>query len=565
MSVDRSEKPSVALPPTDHVARVLLKDGARDEALSLLRAAVARDPGERACAALLRAVEARPDASVYGPDLRLDLGLVETYTRSGMLLEALAILRGARLDGTEEGRRRLAVLEELLAPCPRGADEELLRTDVELRTGGAAVALTVLEERIARDPDVPEWALRRHALLSDVLLSHAQPAPRSSSVDVSARSPLARALGERFAARDVNGALDAAREMARQHPGEVHYAAVVEALDRLVAAMRKASKDRAAPLLSTQPMTGETVALFQLRMGNVPEAERYFRKLVLEAPLDHLARQRLEDIQAVRQALEDRGVAGEPPAPPPDPLSRTMPGSLRRAEDIVRPAALRWQTTPLEAEPTQRVSEDDLRAKARRTADAAPLSPEATVRVETGPSSHAATAETKVVKHADVAARPPIRETPPEPHTSKVPSSPQLLHKRQRRITGDEGWSAPVARPNPDDWKEDVETDVGSPEQIAELLLAQGYTARALRTYEGLCQAFPGRDDLARRRDQIRELLHRDQEPTTSVELQVPPVDPSVWDDDTTTVGGTPLLMDAAEAGDEVPEDVRVHRIIRVK
>src|SRR5687767_6562597 len=93
-----SHASEVAVPPLDHLARALLVRGKRDDALALLRAAVARDPDERACAALLAAIGARPDAAVSGPDVRLDLALVEALVERGMRVAALAVLRGAELD-----------------------------------------------------------------------------------------------------------------------------------------------------------------------------------------------------------------------------------------------------------------------------------------------------------------------------------------------------------------------------------------------------------------------------------------------------------------------------------
>ncbi len=554
MPVDRSETLPAALPPTDHVARVLLKRGARDDALTFLRAAVARDPGERACAALLRAVEARPDASVYGPDLALDVSLVEAYTRSGMLIEALAVLRGGELDETARGRHRAAVLEELLAPCPVDADEELRDADAELRLGGAAVALSVLGERIARDPGVPAWARRRYELLSELLLEQAEPAPEPAGPRKEPRTPLGEALSAAFARRDVEGALEAAQTIAREHAGDLEPAAVAEALGRLRAAMHQASRDAGGPMLSTQPMTGHTTALFQLRMGNLAEAERFFRRIVLEEPLDRLARQRLEDVQTVRAAMDGPSRSSSPPAPAAariDPLletGRAWP-VLERAP-IAAPTNVAFkQTTPLDSEVTRSVSGGALGERGQ------PAVPEPTLRDR--PMPDPVTVEVSldaVTKEVDLTAAA-RRESPREAtRGSKKPSSPELLKKRELKVTGEAGWAvAESARMA--DWEDDS-TEVGSPEEQAELILRQGYTERALGIYEALIRAAPDRDELRQRRDEIRALLAAEDEPATSAEIALP--DARSWDEEEAT------LVTESRVVEEPEPEVRVHRIIRI-
>jgi nitroreductase len=170
--IDPSETLPSALPPTDHVARVLLKRGARDDALDLLRAAVRRDPNERACAALLRALEARPDASVYGPDMAIDVGLIDLYARSSMLVEARAVLRGSGLGSMPAGAERLAALDEVLSAAPPDAPPALREAFHQVLDGGAAIALGKLD-RIAASGALRPWAARRHALLTRMIFERA--------------------------------------------------------------------------------------------------------------------------------------------------------------------------------------------------------------------------------------------------------------------------------------------------------------------------------------------------------------------------------------------------------
>lgn len=493
--VDRSENRPAFLPPTDHVARVLLKRGARDEAVALLRAAVARDPKERACAALLRAVEARPDASVYGPELAIDLSIVEAYARSGMLLEALAVLRGAGLESTIEGRHRQAQLEELLAPCEDRSDQELLQVDEELRNGGAAVALSLLAERLARHGSLPPQARRRHEILSELLIEGAEEAERLKSEHPIGRSPFATALARHLSRRDVDGALRTAREQLEQSPADLDARAVVEALERLVAAMKKASADMSGgSTFSTQPMTGHTVALFQLRMGNLSEAERYFRKLVLEEPLDDVARARLEDVQTVRRVIDG-------PLAPPD--LAPMPAQAEDPEvDPFQQTGLSMPSlgSLLDTDTTNRVVGSEEAVAETHQVERSPDGP-STVQVSLS----------DVTRQVDYEAYEEAR------NERSKPSSPQLLKKSELRVTPSEGWGAGLPRIRADEWEEEPSTEVSKPEQEAELLLLKGYGDRALELYDSLVRSFPHDASYRKRRDEIRALLSREEDPPTSV------------------------------------------------
>ncbi|MEM9195823.1 MAG: hypothetical protein AAGF12_42045 [Myxococcota bacterium] len=504
-----------SLPPTDHVARVLLKNGARDHALRLLHAAVERDPGEKACAALLRAVEARPDASVYGPDLDLTFDLVQAYTRSGMLMEALAVVEGAGLVDSDEGRVRAEGLRELLAPVPEGADLELREVDRQLRTGGASVALTMLDQRKG---NLPAWAERRHQLLSSLLLDAAVAAPSAPELQTS-DSPLGKALDECLRARDLKGAAKAAREYTAQHPGDTDASAVAVALDRIVDGMGALSKGMGpGAVLRTVPMTGHTVAMFQLRMGNLENAERMFRKIVLEDAMDEVARQRLDDIQTLRSVLEGRpvqvpsnaGRASAPSSPPPkvDPLMETMSvsddeldRSIREAQEL---SGLKRMPTGADDESHPRIRfDDDEPATGQMSArDSAEM-----LRRMEAPEELEAEATRQV--HLSV---------PPE--VRRPPTSPELLKKNTRPQLADYQSSD-----DSDEW-EDASTTIGTPEEQAELLMKQGFHSHALSIYEVLAQKHPTNTEYIAKTAELRRLV-RDVGPVARPSVQPAPAQPA--------------------------------------
>jgi len=512
------------LPPTDHVARVLLKQGARDAALNLLRAAIARDPGEMACAALLKAVEARPDSSVYGPDMRLDVSMARTYARRGWLLEALALLQGARLTGISTGRELANELREILGPIPDDSPEDLREADAQIRRGGASVAMMTFDEYAATGRALPPWAERRHQLLSMLLLD-AAPAARPSS-EIHTMTPVGTALQKNLEARDLKGALASAKAYLEKNPSDHNAQAVVVALGRMVEAMGAINLEVDTAAMRTQPMTGVNVALFQTRMCNFDIAERMFRKLVISDPMDELARAHLDDVQTIKKAL-GAIVAPEleaPARPTVDPLRSTakarkdeMVGEStvnRRAPDKAPPrreAPQPISSAPILEEPTRRVSEKELYERARES------EPEVTHHepVYTDPD---VPAEPSVPNEPIVpvtASSSPIPEEHFEEQTRevqlKIPggakkpvTSPSLLKKTGRPAA--EGWGTATAPAKPSDWEE-VSTEIGDPDQMAELMLKQGYAERALRIYDRLARVYPDRERYARRAEEIRQLI----------------------------------------------------------
>jgi hypothetical protein len=479
-----------------------LKDGAREAAVHLLRAAIARDPGEMACAALLKAVEARPDSSVYGPDIRLDLSLARRYARRGWLIESLCLLEGAGLTAIPGGAELAHEIREILGPIPDDAPRDLRDADEQVRRGGASVALMTFDEWVATGRPLPPWAERRHQLLSTLLLD-AAPAARPSS-EITTMTPVGAALNTQLASRNLDGALTAAKTYLLTAPNDSDAQAVVVALGRIVEAMAAVSADVNVAAMRTQPMTGVNVALFQTRMCNFDVAERMFRKLVISDPMDARARAYLDDVQTIQRALG--AVVTAPPGSgeqvnvdplrstakaqygaiiSPDPTASRRP-RLRSAPPVERPRVERppaqrpprvapqpITASPILEEPTRRVGVDELRSAVAASA-AAPLPNESTRKVEV---------------------KAPGQK-------KKQITSPNLLKKSGRPAA--DGWALPEA--NASDWDE-VSTEIGDPDQMAELMLKQGYAERALRIYERLAGVYPDRERYARRAEEIQQLI----------------------------------------------------------
>lgn len=582
---------STSLPPTDHVARVLLRDGARDDAMVLLRAAIERDPGEKACGALLRAVEARPDASVWGPDLRIDMALIDAYVRRGMLLEALAVLRGSGLASEPYGRRRQQELEELLRPAPDGAGDTLREVDRQLRTGGAAVALAILEDRIAAGEQLPDWAKRRHALLSRILLDNAEiPSEDEPSSPGMAASALGRLVESRLRSRDLAGALDDARKYAAQHAADVDAKAVVAALERLTEAAGQRTSEHAiiAESVRTVPMKGHTVAEFQVRMGNLRQAARFYRKLVLDDPHDAVARQRLEDVQTLRRVLEGRTASLDPLSADDSMAGVDAAAALGAATTGERPVRKPASAPPADiaVEPTRRALSpfsDEIPGSTTMPDHGAPsadieLPRELTARAR---APRAAAAEPQPPRDG---LDGPTKEVAIEvPMTARKPSSPELLHKRVRRATGDSQYR-PGKQPTPAHGalgdEEEESTAVLSAQLKAELLLKQGYVDRALHIYQELAAKHPERADYRQRVEAIEAMGPRSAPITEAIDATEPgpPIpDESPWEDEDPTVVSAmdegeastdappPMLADVTKADIRVEADrgaVAVHRII---
>ena len=310
------------LPPLDHIARALLVRGARDEAIAFLESALARGGDDRPrCEALLSAIRARPNDRVGGPPIKLDASLVEALAERGRLGEARQVARAvlAKKEGAApllEALERVHDDDSALPEPWRGRWRELLAK-------GSLSVLGAIERELGSGPP---WLVERVGIVARLLRGFStQPSGPEigfAPIGEGLRASIRRALE----ARDLLAALSAVRS-APGEPGAIELAA---ALARLVAATEKLLEEQGPQGNSTMPMEGHGVALFQLRMGNLAEAERAFRRIVLEQASDHVARERLADIIQLRRAVEPPGVEE---ARAEDGQRATMPGDKTPAPD----------------------------------------------------------------------------------------------------------------------------------------------------------------------------------------------------------------------------------------
>lgn len=291
------------------VARALFDRGSVRESIAMLRAAVARDPGEEECARILREIAEGGKIEGPGSTVELDLSVVDRWIRHGMLVESLALLGGTPMGSLETGREWANLLGELLAPVPVDAEETLVQMHHQLMSGGASVALTLLDERTRREPKLPAWALRRLELLRWMLLDNASVAEGDPELLSEAPSLLAAALRPHVRGRSLKAALEAARACANDDPGNRDVARTVDALTAMIDEIGRYSGEGGSHA-STMPMYGLPAAAMQLRMGNLEQARQLYRKLGDRDDDDH-ARMMLTEVEAVLRALEGTAVADE--------------------------------------------------------------------------------------------------------------------------------------------------------------------------------------------------------------------------------------------------------------
>lgn len=309
------------LPSLDHIARALLMRGSRDAAIALLEAATARGGDDKArCEILLAALRARPTDRVSGPPITLDADLVEELASTGRIREARAVASGIDIGRTALGVEIARALDHVCA------DPQLLGAPwrdrwEEVLGKGSLSALSALERDVGSGVRVPPWLRERMEISGRLLRGFSL----TSSTDV--KEPAAdegpelpeenrRELAGLMARRDLPGALRAARRLADAGVAGASEVAIV--LSRLLAAAERAQANDQALSSATLPMEGPGLALLQVRMGNLDEAERGFRRFVLESPSDHVSREHLADLVALRRALgPPDGLSPPRPAPPP--------------------------------------------------------------------------------------------------------------------------------------------------------------------------------------------------------------------------------------------------------
>lgn len=471
----------------------------------LLRAATRRDPGERACAALLKALEARPDAAVSGPEVELDLSLAEAYVARGMFLEARAVLIGAGLDRVSPGADHARVLDELLAPLPADAEPELLQAFRHLMTGGASLSLSLVEEHVQRGQALPPWAARRRTVLRALLLDHvlesagqAATTPGSQAAPVlhgasGEPSALARETARLVAERDLRGAVAQLRAHCASAPDDVSAAIGAEALERLLHVLE--TRDGLPDVTDTRtlPMGPQKVAELHLRMGNLAESERLYRRVVLDQPENLELRAMLDDVQAVARFLASPSA----PVVPRAPAAQSRPVDAAATEIGIRP------TVPLavvDYDDGESTEEDGPEELARLYTDitgarAADPRDAATDELPTRPAD-----VTRRVSPSDLARVP-----------TGAPSTAPVLSKKSAGPSGGfaatTGYAAAKGGASSAPSWDDDETNTLEPAVEAELLLKQGFAIRALELYRILAEGKPVGDPLGRRVAEIEALI----------------------------------------------------------
>lgn len=310
----------------DNLARALLMRGARDAAVMLLKAASRRGGDEKArCEALLAAIQARPTDRVSGPPLSLDAELVEAVAASGRLVEARAIALGADLARNVAGVEIAAALDEVFSGSEAWPPAFRVQWDDALASGQLS-AMVALDREASVAADVAP-ALRSRVSVALRLLrgfsltgaTHVR--DPMGELELPSLSDAARdRIVARIAASDLSGALQAAHAMAFE--GIVGAGELAVVLGRLVAAADRAMAEQpalGAKMAATMPLGGPGMALFQLRMGNLTEAQRLFRAMLAEAPSDYVAREHLTDLVALERAL---GIGSTARSALPEPPSR---------------------------------------------------------------------------------------------------------------------------------------------------------------------------------------------------------------------------------------------------
>jgi len=471
--------------------------------MSLLRAAIRRDPGERACAALIKALEARPDAAVSGPELVLDLPLVDDYVARGMLLEARAELSGAGPDAAGPGFDRARALDELLSPVPEGAEPALIEAFRHLLTGGASLSLSLIEEHLQRGEALPPWAAHRRSVLRRLLLDRVLDSATSGAHAVTAASgqlapgdaesdanALASIVTRLIQERDLRGAAARLQAHCASAPYDVAAVVAAAALERIVVVLDQRDPPPDRMDTRTAPMGAGKVADLNLRMGNLVEAERLYRRTLLDDPENAQLRTMLDDVQSVRRFLDS------PAATAPTPhagLTRAM------IDAVVAEIAVR---------PTERLKTVDDAALDGSPEEFAQLYTD--IGSEDDDSAGGATHVTGLPEEVQraLASAEPQRAVA----TSAEPTTSPVLSKKSAGPSGGfgiaTGYAAAKATPPAGrSWADDDATGVVEPAVEAELLLRQGFADRALTTYTMLAQHNPSNEKFRRRRDEIAALV----------------------------------------------------------
>ncbi|MGF1467923.1 MAG: hypothetical protein ACFCGT_17520, partial [Sandaracinaceae bacterium] len=154
------------------------------------------------------------------------------------------------------------------------------------------------------------------------------PQDRASTI---ARAALAKALGSPLRAKDLEGALTAARTHRMRHPGDERGKTVVEALELLLGETWLGGRSGEG-----EPSAEFAVAAEALGRADLGAAERLYNQAVRIDPSAARARQLLHQVRVVKAAWE-----GQPLPPPPPTLADAAPSPS--APPGVEPQASRSQ------------------------------------------------------------------------------------------------------------------------------------------------------------------------------------------------------------------------------
>ena len=314
-----------APPPIDRVARVLWRDGARDCAVALLRAAIRRDPnGERTSEALLRAVEARPDASVSGPDLVINLDLIDMYLSRGYFAESIAIMAGAKMNADADQRERNEWATLMVTLSGETEPARLVEAEKHIAEGQARLGLSIFEHWRATPAELPTWAQRKFDLLSRILI-------RPATDDDAGTSPtlplLVRSCLDHLAQRDVAGVVKTLEAHCNANPADSGALEVLTSFRRLSKPIGVDGNSESES--RTMAMSPEATAELHVHMANYKEAHRLYLVLALEAPESLPLAERSYDLEVVTTFLAggryfpgtipppEKRMSMRAPAPPP--------------------------------------------------------------------------------------------------------------------------------------------------------------------------------------------------------------------------------------------------------
>lgn len=285
------------------VARSCAAHGRVREAEGLLRAVRAREPKNLVVSVLLDDVVAGRMPAPEGVKM-VDLTVVDAWIRNGWLVEALLVLASGELGGPS--REWAELLGELLAPVPAHAEDVFVEMHAHLLSGGASVALALLEDRKRISP-FPSWAQRRLQLLRWMLLDNALSLPEEGHVE--ALTQLAQVLEGPLGERSLVKALAAVQAYAERSEDadaracEAHLQMLVEEVAATTSSPNVSVKTVAVDVRHT--------ASLQLMMANFDAAGAIYRAILNERPGDPIIAPLYNATQAVLLARMSQPV----PAP----------------------------------------------------------------------------------------------------------------------------------------------------------------------------------------------------------------------------------------------------------